>query len=194
MGRRSSPNQWPFYRSVFSWFVPWALVAVIVGIGVWIAVDALSGGASNPKPSAALAGGTPTTSPSRTAVKARKTPTPSMTKSHAPSPKPHQTPTPQKSPKARLITQGITVQVLNGTSDASAAQRMADRLARAGFHIVAVAGASRPYPRTTVFWAHPSAEPAAKALAAHFGWVANPKPANLSAEVAIHVVVGADGL
>jgi LytR cell envelope-related transcriptional attenuator len=181
MGRRSSPNQWPFYRSVLSWFVPWALVAVIVGIGVWIAVDALSGGASNGKPSAALAGGR---SPS---VAARQTPqaSPSATappsSSHTSKPKP-------------LITHGITVQVLDATSDPAAGQRMATRLAHLGFQIAVVGPAASSYDHTTVYWAYPSAKPAAKALAARFGWLAAPKPANLSPQVALHVVVGADGL
>ncbi|MDP9226107.1 MAG: LytR C-terminal domain-containing protein [Actinomycetota bacterium] len=196
MGRHSSPNQWPFYRSVFSWFVPWALVAAIVGIGLWIAVDALSGGAPNSKPSAALAAGRHTPSPSRTAGKVKRSHTPRPMKTHSPAPITTHTPSPRpkKQPKAPLITNGITVQVLNGTSDPTAAQRMADRLATLGFQIIAVGGSSRAYPRTTVFWAYPSAEPAAKALAAHFGWVVAPKPDNLSAQVAVHVVVGADGL
>ena len=181
MGRRSSPDQWPFYRSVLSWFVPWALVAAIVGIGVWIAVDALSGGASNAKPSAALAAGSPSASSSR----ARPTPTPSSSTTE---------PAPKHQRKAPLITDGITVQVLDATSDPAAGQRTATRLAHLGFQIAVVGPATTPYAHTTVFWAYPSAKPAAKALAARFGWVASLKPANLSSQVALHVVVGADAL
>jgi hypothetical protein len=181
MGRRSSPNQWPFYRSVLSWFVPWALVAVIVGIGVWIAVDALSGGASNGKPSAALAGG--------------RSPSPSARQTPKASPSPtNPAKSPNKKPKPPLITHGITVQVLDATSDPAAGQRVATRLAHLGFQIAVVGGASSSYDRTTVYWAYPSSKPAAKALAARFGWLAAPKPANLSPQVAIHVVVGADAL
>jgi LytR cell envelope-related transcriptional attenuator len=182
VGRRSSPNQWPFYRSVLSWFVPWALVAVIVGIGVWIAVDALSGGASNGRSSAALAGGRSPSASVHQSPKGSPGPTPSASLSH------------NKKPKPPLITKGITVQVLDATSDLAAGQRMATRLAHLGFKIAVVGGAASSYDRTTVYWAYPSAKPAAKALAAHFGWVAAPKPANLSPQVALHVVVGADAL
>jgi hypothetical protein len=93
-----------------------------------------------------------------------------------------------------LITHGVTVQVLNGTSDPTAGEKMGQRLAARGFKIVAVGPSSVPYSKTIVFWAYPSAKPAAKALAGHFGWQAAPKPANLSPQVAVHVVVGADAL
>jgi hypothetical protein len=82
--------------------------------------------------------------------------------------------------------------VLDATTDPAAGQRMATRLAHLGFDISVVGPASTLYPHTTVFWAYPSAKPAAKALAARFGWLAAPKPADLSPQVAIHVVVGAD--
>jgi LytR cell envelope-related transcriptional attenuator len=186
MGRRSSPNQWPFYRSVLSWFVPWALVAVIVGIGVWVAVDALSGGANNPNSSASLAAGSSSSSSASGATKGSPTAAPSTSAT----PSPEATPT----PKPPLITDGITVQVLNGTSDPTAAERKAAHFARLGFKIVAVGSSVTPYSHTTVFWASPASKPAAKALAAHFGWIAAPKPANLSPDVAVHVVVGADAL
>ena len=185
MGRRSSPNQWPFYRSVLTWFVPWALVAVIVGIGVWVAVDALSGGPSNSKPpTTELAAGS-SGSPSRS---------PAAKESPSINPSPQVSKTEKAKPKVPLITDGITVQVLNGTSDAGASDRIAGRLGTLGFKIVAVGSASTDYSHTTVFWAYPSAKPAAKALASHFGWIAAPKPENLSPEVAVHVVVGSDGL
>ena len=186
MGRRSSPDQWPFYRSVFSWFVPWALVAVIVGIGVWVAVDAMSGGPSNAKPpTTALAAGSASPSPSRSAA---SKPSPSET------PSPQATKQPKPKRKVPLITEGITVQVLDATSVPAASDEVATRLGALGFKIVAVASASTDYARTTVFWAYPSAQPAAKALASHFGWVSAPKPSNLSPEVALHVVVGNDGI
>jgi hypothetical protein len=82
--------------------------------------------------------------------------------------------------------------VLNGTSAADADDRMADRLAKLGYEVVAVESASKLYERTTVYWAVPSAQKAAEALAEHFGWVSAPKPDNLSTQVSLHVVVGAD--
>jgi LytR cell envelope-related transcriptional attenuator len=182
MGRRSSPNQWPFYRSVVSWFAPWALVAVIVGIGVWIAVDALSGGASDGNPSAALAGGKSPSASAHQTPKASPSPSATTNSSH------------KKKSTPPLITKGITVQVLDATSDSAAGQRMATRLDHLGFQIAVVGGAASSYDHTTVYWAYPSAKPAAQALAARFGWTAAPKPANLSTQVALHVVVGADAL
>jgi cytoskeletal protein RodZ len=190
VGRRSSPNQWPFYRSVFSWFVPWALVAVIVGIGVWVAVDALSGGAKNSKSSAALVAGSSSSPSKAQASKASPTEAPSPQATSSPKTKPK----PKPKSKPSLITGGVTIQVLNGTSAPSAAQQTAVRLARLGFKVVAVSSSVTDYTHTTVFWANPGARPAAKALAAHFGWVAAPKPANLSPQVSVHVVVGADAL
>lgn len=107
---------------------------------------------------------------------------------------PSSTPRSKPTPKPPLITRGITVQVLDATSDAAAGQQMATRLAHLGFQIAVVGPASSRFSHTTVFWAYPSVKPAAKALAAHFGWTAAPKPANLSPQVALHVVVGADAL
>ncbi|HEV3472033.1 MAG TPA: LytR C-terminal domain-containing protein, partial [Actinomycetota bacterium] len=68
----------------------------------------------------------------------------------------------------------------------------ADRLSELGYEVVAIEGSSKQYPATTVFWSHPRAQDAAEALAERFGWLAQPKPANLSATVDIHVVVGSD--
>jgi hypothetical protein len=93
---------------------------------------------------------------------------------------------------AKLITSGVTVQVLNATSAPDAADRMANRLTKLGYSVYAIEKASIPYDHTTVFWATAAAKPAAQALAAHFGWVSAPKPANLSTAVSLHVVVGAD--
>jgi hypothetical protein len=160
-------------------------VAVIVGIGVWVAVDALSGGPSNSKPPTTALAARSSGSPSRSPA-AENTP--------VDTPSPHPSKTAKAKPKVPLITDGITVQVLNGTSDPSASDRVAGRLGALGFKIIAVGSASTNYSHTTVFWAYPSAKPAAKALASHFGWIAAPKPDNLSPQVAVHVVVGSDGL
>jgi hypothetical protein len=84
------------------------------------------------------------------------------------------------------------VQVLNATSSSSADDMMADRLASLGFDVISVDSASGSYPRTTVFWSYPEATAAAEALARRFGWVVDEKPSNLSATVALHVVVGDD--
>jgi hypothetical protein len=91
-----------------------------------------------------------------------------------------------------LITEGISVQILNASGTAGAEEAMSDRLERLGFDVAAVAPASTEYPETTVFWSFEESKPAARALANRFGWVAEPKPDNLSATVDIHVVVGED--
>jgi hypothetical protein len=182
MGRHSNPEQGPFYRSVIGWVIPWLLIAGVVGFAVWIAVDLIGGDEVKP-PAAANESPTP-----------RRSPSPKESELVIASPTPEETPEPDKTPKPELITDGITVQVLNGTSNLDADDRMADKLAGLGFTIEAVEGSSKSYDLTTVFWSYPESEEAARALAERFGWVVEMKPANLSDTVAIHVVVGADEL
>lgn len=104
------------------------------------------------------------------------------------------TPTPEeKTPKLpkKLITEGISVQVLNGTDDPEAGTAMSEKLAALGYQIVALE-TSTEYKETTVFWSFPDAKRAAKALAAKFGWAVDEKPGNLADTVSLHVVVGKD--
>ena len=190
MGRHSSPEQWPFYRSVVGWFLPWALIAAVVGVAVWVAVATVGG--EDPA-SPALSSGrsqSPKASTSAPAVVETKTPKPKK------SPKPPKPPKaePSESPEVlpKLITNGISVQVLNASGTPGAEQTMASRLRELGFKVVAVVEASKVYDLTTVFWSSEDSKPAAEALAQHFGWVAEPKPANLSPDVSVHVVVGED--
>jgi hypothetical protein len=61
-----------------------------------------------------------------------------------------------------------------------------------GFEIVTVVDAARIYEETTIFWSTDESRPAAEALASRFGWIVESKPANLSADVSVHVVVGQD--
>jgi outer membrane biosynthesis protein TonB len=200
VGRHSSPEQSPFLRSLAGWFLPWLLVAVVAIAAVWIAVGALAGGPLRTNPPAAASGPAPA-SPSPSGSEAGTTPEPSPTHkpkpkptpkpTHKPKPKPTHKPKPSPSPAA-LITQGVTVQVLNATSSPGAEDVMAARLADLGFRIVATGSASRTYADTTVFWSSASARKAARALAHRFDWKAAPKPANLSPSVAVHVVVGLD--
>ena len=184
MGRHSAPRQTVFYRSVASWVVPWVLIAAVTGVSVWFAVDALGGSALEASPNP---------SPTRTSRTAAAAPTPTA----APSPVETEPPAePRTDPGTRrdvkLITDGVTVQVLNGTATPAADDLMADRLAALGFSVVSVESSSKAYADTTVFWSTGDAEAAAEALARRFGWIAQPKPGNLSDEVSLHVVVGAD--
>ncbi|MGH2757306.1 MAG: LytR C-terminal domain-containing protein [Actinomycetota bacterium] len=185
MGRHSSPEQGPFLRSIMGWTLPWVMIAAVVLVAVWVAVDAVGGNDLDASPTARETATEP----------ARETPTPEETEVE---PTPEETPTPEPTRKQNdgretaLITEGITVQVLNGTGDPGADDRMAARLGELGFEVVAVEGSSRQYPETTVFWSFPEAREAAEALAQRFDWASGPKPTNLSSTVDLHVVVGRD--
>ena len=190
MGRHSKGDQGPFYRSLLGWFVPWLLVAAVVGVAIWFLVDAIGG----EEVASSSGDRTPTASPSPTAA-----PSPTETAIVLASPKPTSSPAskpkPEKSqdPKdVALITEGINIQVLNGTTDTAADDALADTLTGLGFTVEAIEDSSKAYPRTTVFWSYPEAQEAAEALAARMGWLAQPKPENLSDTVALHVVVGTD--
>lgn len=184
MGRHSSPGQASYYRSLLAWFLPWVLIAAVAITAVWIAVDAVGG---DDAPVAA-------TSPSpRTdrSPDAEQTPEPqeSSTPTVAPSPTKSR---PTKDPAVQLITEGISIQVLNATDNPDADELMVDRLTKLGFHISSVDSASRTYSRTTVFYSNDAAIEAGEALAARFGWLVEEKPANLSDTVDLHVIVGVD--
>jgi LytR cell envelope-related transcriptional attenuator len=181
MGRHSSPEQWPFYRSVAGWFLPWALIAAVVGIAVWVAVATVGDDGTSPELSS---GRSPTPKVESSA------PAPVAKESKQPKPDPEPSETPDVLPK--LITNGISVQVLNGSGSPGADRVMADRLEKLGFEIAAIVEASKVYERTTVFWSSDETKPAAEALAERFGWTVEPKPQNLSADVSVHVVVGQD--
>lgn len=190
MGRHSAGAQGPFYRSLIGWLLPWLLIAVVVGIAIWFLVGTLGGDdptvpvaqeTESPPP-------TPTPQPSETLVLA--SPTEEATPKRSPKAKPAKSPDAKK----KLIVEGINVQILNATSDTSVDDVVADRLSDLGFRIENLESASRNYPKTTVFWSYPEAQEAAERLAARFDWVAEPKPDNLSATVAVHVVVGNDEL
>ena len=190
MGRHSQGDQGPFYRSLIGWFLPWILIAVVVGVAIWFLVDAIGGDEVTPSPADRSPASTPSAEPSPTETEIVVA-TPEPAESKTPKPKP----TKSKEPKqVALITEGINVQVLNGTSDTSVDNAVADTLAGLGFRIEAIDDSSRAYTQTTVFWSYPDAQKAAEALAARMNWVAQPKPENLSATVALHVVVGQDEL
>lgn len=188
-GRHSSPDQLHFYKSVVAWFLPWVLIAVVVGTAVWIAVEAVSGATESSAPAAAS---TPTVEPTAEPESTEKPATAAPEKTAKPSAEPTEKPTPTPAPEEPLITEGITVQVLNATDVADADDRMADKLSKLGFTVVAVESASSRYEATTVFWSTEEAKEAAQRLADRFGWTAQVKPENLSTTVSLHVVVGAD--
>lgn len=193
-GRHSAGNELAFYRSAALWFLPWFLVAVVALTAVWIAVDALGNETAGPlerSSDKAAAAGDPSPSPS-------PTPTPEM----SPTPTPETSPTPSSSPSpkpaedkgdAELITDGVTVQVLNSTSDQGAEDALVKKLEDWGFEIFAV----NPYlvqEKSVVYWSSQDSKAAAEALADRLGWDAAAKPADLSSEVSVHLLVGNDAL
>lgn len=191
MGKHSSNRQWPFYRSLVAWILPWVLLATVIVGASWATVRAMGGSEleTDPpeRPAATVAESTPEPSPSPAAED-----------------EPEAEPTPKDGPEApkregpkrdgpkKLITQGISVQVLNATSVTGAAARMGDRLSDLGFRVVSVDRASVAYDTTTVFWSFAESKRAARRLAERFGWESGPKPRNLSTTVDIHVIVGSD--
>lgn len=174
MGRHSSPERWPFLRSLLAWVFPWVIVASVVAGAAWVAVDAVDGNEVEPEVT--------TASPSPTV---EGLPEPAIT--------PSSTPIPTPDDGGPVVYEGVTAQVLNATGGVDgAAQRMADRLARLGFDIVAIDTALGEMEITTVYWTSPEGRPVAEALAEDNGWIAAKKPDNLSASVQIHVLVGKD--
>jgi hypothetical protein len=187
VGKHSSPEQGPFYRSFVAWLFPWILIGIFVLAAVYVAVDVV--GKDDTKI-------TPAAKPSRTSAPAEETVDP--VESETPQPVESETPEPDESEEPDnaddkpLITEDITIQVLNGTGSTEADDAMADRLSSLGFDVVAVQGSSKQYAQTTVYWSFPGAQEAAERLAEKFGWLVDAKPSNLSSTVDIHVVVGAD--
>jgi hypothetical protein len=184
VGRHSSPRQWRYYTSLLRYFLPWILVAV-VGVGaVWAGVGSLGDDELQTSPEV-----TETDAPKRTA---KPDPTPTPVESDTQTPEDDGSNAQPEEPEVPLITDGMTVQVLNGTSVTGADDAMADRLASLGYAVVSVAPASISYSQTTVLWSYAESQEAATRLAERFGWQVKPKPDNLSTQVAIHIVVGAD--
>jgi hypothetical protein len=194
MGKHSTHQQADFVKSTFMWFLPW-LLAAVVGLGaLWIAIDAAFGGDADgpvdppPQRGAAAGASSPTTSPSSVETpEAEETASPAEPEEGAGAPNEKR----KKKGKKELISRGVPVQVLNGTSLPDADDRVARDLEELGFEIVAT-NAWHATPATVVYWATDNDEEAATLLAEKFGWSAQPKPEELSTEVRLHVLVGAD--
>jgi hypothetical protein len=168
------------------WFVPWVLVAVVAGVAVWIAVGALGRGELD---AASPAASSPSDTPSSTSTPET---TPNGTPSPERTPKQGQEDGSERKPEPELITEGVSIQVLNATRTSGAATAVAERLADLGFEIAVVGEAASTYERTTVFWSSEDSRQAARALAQRLDWRVAPAPANLSRSVPVHVVVGLD--
>ena len=190
MGRHSTGNQWVYYRSVAAWLLRWTLLAVMIGAAVWFALDAGEGapqvGVASERDQSHTTGDGRRSEASGgrgTEVEASRSGSPSRTRRASPG---------DASSREPLITEGITVQVLNSTESSAALDRVVERLQRLGFAVTSIESAAGSYEVTTVFWSYPEARAAASRLADRLQWEARPKPGNLSASVSMHVVVGSD--
>jgi hypothetical protein len=195
MGRHSSHQQVDFMKSAFMWFLPW-LLAAVVGIGaLWIGIDAALGGdsdsPSDQRPGRAGAAAGPSPSTEATATETPVVESPPETEDDDPA-KDQPKDKPRKKKQPRLISDGVRVQVLNGTTLPDADDRIATELEALGFEIVAT-NDWHATPISIVYWSTPADQKAATLLADKLGWIAQPKPAELSTEVRLHVLVGADG-
>ena len=189
MGRHSSSNQTHFYRSLFGWVGLWVMVGLTAGVGVWFLVTTIGGGET---PTLAV-GEQQSHESSEAEPEAEPEPEPSVSGlrvAKEDKTAPRASTSREKAPE--LVTDGVTVQVLNGTMNGGAGESMSKRLTDLGFTVVAVEESSKVYSETTVLWSTEQGRKAAEALAENFGWIAEPKPANLSDSVTFHVVVGAD--
>lgn len=191
-GRHTSAGDRSFAASVARNVVAGlALVGVVSvvfwGIGQLDAAD----GAGNPvitAPSdepAALASPTESTEPP---------PPPVTAEEPTPTPTPTPTPSPTATATAEIEPSEVTVQVLDAAGDdGSAAEDATGRLREAGYVVVAENAAVRMYERSTLFYTE-GHEAEARAIAevlTEFD-VIEEKPDNLSSEVDVHAVVGAD--
>jgi hypothetical protein len=173
-------------RSLIGWVVPWSVVALTVGAGIVFLVDWVGAPEVRPPPASHVRASPSPTASTAEVVVATPSPEPS------PTPSPKQSSTEEDRSDVKLITKDVNVQVLNGSPDPGAAARLAQRLSGLGFRVESVEDASTSYRETSVFWSYAEARRAGVALAERFDWTAEEKPENLSAEVAVHVVVGAD--
>jgi hypothetical protein len=164
------------------YFVPWALVGIVAIVSIWVGLGVLGSDELDTSPRAAR---TPQVREPSSSPRPAHSPTPVGAATPAAKPR-------RPAADVELITEGMTVQVLNGTPVATADEAMADRLAGLGFDVISVESSSVAYRSTTVLWSYAESERAAERLAARFGWRVMPKPDNLSTSVALHVVVGDD--
>ena len=97
-------------------------------------------------------------------------------------------------PSPTISPSAISVQILDAANDDGGRVAAAEESLRgAGYNVVVVNRAVKVYEQSTLFYSE-SQEGAARQIAANFPefTVVEPKPANLSDQVAVHVVVGRD--
>jgi hypothetical protein len=189
MKRGFRPNEsWSRGGSVIPRWFFWAVTAA-VALASGLAIGYLGNpAASLPASPRHAPGSAQPPSPAATSTPAEgATPAPESTPAGS---EPDQEPS--AGPAGQLITDGVTVQVLNASGRGKDDNTVIQRLERLGYDVVAINPAAKIYEKTTVFWSEPSGAPAAQALAQHFHWKSGPRPQTLSKSVTTHVVVGKD--
>lgn len=121
---------------------------------------------------------------------------PTTEPSAEPSPEPSPTATSEPTPEDgdRIDPSSISVQVLDAVLDdgGAKAEEVAARLRADGYRVVAVNKASRRYENTTAMFT-PGYRPQAEQIADEYDFPAvQEQPGNLSEQVQVHVVVGAN--
>src|SRR3712207_702220 len=131
------------------------MVATVVGVALWVAVASLGGDD----------GTSPVLSRDRSPTPRAETVAPIAPPTEAPPPKKDKPPKPEETEASEeeLVTEGITVQVLNASGTPGAEDPVAAELTELGFDIVATVEASKIYEQTTVFWSTDESRPAAEA-------------------------------
>ena len=194
MGRHSAPERAPFLRSVGAWALPWLLILAVLAVALVVVLDMVGNdpirtGTGDDQPSGASAVETEGPEPTETSEVEPEAEKDDESQAAEGGGNEDGGNSKKKAPK--LITEGIDVQILNGTSEGGIDDVMADKLARLGYTVVAVSPSGRAYDETVVFWTAGS-EDVGAALADRFDWKLEPAPSNLSSEVHLHIMVGAD--
>ena len=115
----------------------------------------------------------------------------------SPSPEPSGSVSPEPTgppPDPTISPSAVSIQILDAAGDDGTRADAADEALRAaGYNVIVVNRAVRVYEESTLFYSE-GQEGAAQQIAASFPQftVVQPKPDNLSSDVAVHVVVGRD--
>jgi hypothetical protein len=166
-----------------------AAAVLVVFLALFIAVDRLSGQRSPRSGIATGSSGPSASTTSRAAASATSPPTSTAPPTTPPGSKPTRaTGTTLRSPK------GVTVQVLNAVFVPGLAHRVADRIRRAGYDVVAANTAFGSYTVSRIYYTdgHKADAEAFRARFPAFRTIlpASEARARLASDVALHVIIG----
>ncbi len=168
-----------------------AAAVLVVFLALFIGVDRLSGQRASRSGTATGSSGTSASTTSRPAVSATSSP-PTST---APPTTPPSTSEPTKATGTTLRSpKGVTVQVLNSVFVPGLAHRVADRIRRAGYDVVAANTAFGSYTVSRIYYTdgHKADAEAFRARFPAFRTIlpASQARAGLARDVALHVIIG----